>query len=270
MKRVSRTLLPLVLVASLQAMPQWASAQASVATVNGFPLPQSWVDQVIRNNAAQGAKDTPQVRQAIRDELVGREVLAQEALRQKLDQTTESKAQMALLRQTHLVDLLLRQHAQKNPISDEAIKAEYERQAQQLKAAGDVEEARVSQILVGSEAVAQTVLSQLKSGEPFDRLARTLSMDASKERGGDMGWVLPIRLAPVLGKVINDLSKGSTATTAVQTPAGWHILRVEDKRPFKLPGYEDSKNALRQVLALKQRNDYVQQLKAKAKIELAK
>lgn len=266
---ISSTAAALGLLACL-ATPLTALAQASVASVNGFPVPQTWVDQVIRNNAAQGAKDTPQVRQAVRDELVGREVLAQEALRLKLDQTAESKAQMALLRQTHLVDLLLRQHAQKNPITEDTLKTEYDRQAKALREAGDVQEARVSQILVASEAVADTVLGQLKAGEPFDRLARTMSMDASKERGGDMGWVLPIRVAPTLGKVINDLPKGSTATSAVQSPAGWHILRVEDKRPFKLPGYEDSKNALRQVLAVQQRNAYVQQLRAGAKIELAK
>lgn len=269
MTRISQTAATWGLFACLAA-PLSAMAQASVATVNGFPVPQTWVDQVIRNNAAQGAKDTPQIRQAIRDELVGREVLAQEALRLKLDQSPESKAQLALLRQTHLVDQLLRQQAQKSPITEDEMKAEYERQAKLLREAGDVQEARVSQIVVASESAAQTVLGQLKAGEPFDRLARTLSMDASKERGGDMGWVLPIRVAPALGKVINDLPKGSTATTAVQSPAGWHILRVEDKRPFKLPAYEDSKNLIRQGLAVQRVNAYVQQLRAAAKIELAK
>ena len=63
-------------------------AQAKVpvlATVNGAALSEGLLELLVSTNVAQGAKDSPELRQMIKDELIGREVLAQEAQRLGLD-----------------------------------------------------------------------------------------------------------------------------------------------------------------------------------------
>jgi len=71
----------------------------AVATVNGAVISKAEVDRVIARNKAQGREDTPELRAAIKDELIAREVLAQEAVKQKLDRSVEGKLQLNQARQ---------------------------------------------------------------------------------------------------------------------------------------------------------------------------
>lgn len=68
---------------------QVVNAQLAVATVNGVTVPATLLEQVVRNNAKQDITDTPELRQLIRNELILREVLSQEATRRGLDKTEE-------------------------------------------------------------------------------------------------------------------------------------------------------------------------------------
>ena len=81
-RRLSNFLVVLLIVglASPLASAQTKPASA-VASVNGVAIPQALLDTNVRVNIAQGQRDTPELRQAIRDELVNREVLAQESAR---------------------------------------------------------------------------------------------------------------------------------------------------------------------------------------------
>jgi peptidyl-prolyl cis-trans isomerase C len=93
---------------SLSALAQTAALPTGVfATVNGEPLSDALLDVNVVANVTQGRADTPQLRDVIKNELVGREVLAQEAQKLKLDQTGQAQAQMAQLQQNFLANLLL-------------------------------------------------------------------------------------------------------------------------------------------------------------------
>jgi peptidyl-prolyl cis-trans isomerase C len=109
------------------------SANAPLATVNGIAIPASLLEQNVRANVAQGQRDTPELRQLLKDELINREILAQEAAKLGLDKTAEAKTQLAQLRQTLMVELLLTDMMKKNPITDVNIKAEYDRRVETLK-----------------------------------------------------------------------------------------------------------------------------------------
>lgn len=86
--------------ASVGAFAQTSALPTGVfATVNGEPLSDALLDVNVAANVTQGRADTPQLRGVIKNELVGREVLAQEALKLKLDQTGQAQAQMAQLQQ---------------------------------------------------------------------------------------------------------------------------------------------------------------------------
>ena len=241
-------------------------AQAKVpvlATVNGAALSDGLLELLVSTNISQGAKDSPELRQMIKDELIGREVLAQEAQRLGLDKQPQAQLQMTLLRQNHLVELLLRDRLAKNPISDEALRADYDRQ---IKSLGDVSQYRISHIVLSSEADAREVLARAKKGESFDKLAREKSIDASKSEGGSLGWLLPNQVMAAISNVMVNLDQGAVAAAPIQTPAGWHLLKVDEKRPFKAPSLEQSKDQIRQGLQQQQNTEFARKLREAAKI----
>lgn len=234
-----------------------------LATVNGAALSDGLLELLVSTNISQGAKDSPALRQMIKDELIGREVLAQEAQRLGLDKQPQAQLQMTLLRQNHLVELLLRDRLAKNPITDEALRADYDRQ---IKSLGDVSQYRISHIVLSSEADAREVLARAKKGEPFDKLAREKSIDASKSEGGSLGWLLPNQVMAAISNVMVNLDQGAVAAAPIQTPAGWHVLKVDEKRPFKAPSLEQSKDQIRQGLQQQQNTEFARKLREAAKI----
>jgi len=199
------------------------------ATVNGVPVPQSLIDTNVKVNIAQGQKDSPELRQVIQDELVNREILAQESVRLGLDKTTEAQAQWAQVRQTFLVELLLNDYMARNPIPDASLKTEYERQMALMK---DQQQYRLSLIVTATEDQAKAVLARLRKGEAFAKLATEASLDPSKKDGGNVGWVLPAQILPAISNVMVNLAKGALAAAPIQTPAGWNLIKL--KRPARL------------------------------------
>lgn len=237
----------------------------SFALVNSTPLSNQLFDQVLKNNAAQGVKDTPELRNIIKTELVGRAALSQEAQKLGLDKLDTSQAQLELLRQNFLAEALLANHASKNPIDDATVRAEYDRQVAVLK---DSKEYKIRDIVLADEASAKAVMASLRKGESFEKLAREKSLDASKAEGGDLGWLLAEQINPLIANAVVNLGKGAVAAAPIQAQNGWHIIKLEDTRTFIVPKFDDSKAQIRQGLLLKQRNEYVNKIMSDARIQV--
>ena len=235
----------------------------SMASVNGVAIPESLLMQNINANIAQGQKDSPELRQVIKDELINREVLAQESARLGLDKTTDAQVQWAQVRQTFLVELLLNDLMKRNPIADAEVKAEFDLQ---MAAMAGSEQYKIGLIVLPTEDAAKAALVRLRKGENFAKLASEVSIDPSKKDGGSVGWVLSGQILPAIANVMVNLAKGTLVAAPIQTPTGWNIIKVEDKRTFKAPTFDEAKNEMRQMLTQKQRFDYVKKLRDAAKV----
>lgn len=236
------------------------------ASVNGVDISASLFDQVVKTNIDKGIKDTPEMRKTIKDELIAREVLAQEATRLGLDKVPQVQTELALLRQNFLVEMLLKEHLAKNPVTDAAISAEYDRQVKLLNSMKDLQQYKIDLIVVASETDARAVIASLKKGASFEKLAREKSIDPSAKAGGSLNWFLPNQILPVISKEVVSLDKGEVAKAPVQTPSGWDIVKVVDKRAYKIPALEESKNLVRAGLEQQQRVEYARQLREAAKV----
>src|SRR5438067_7987724 len=160
-----------------------ATIPAAGAASTGKTLyPQSQFDLMLKERLAQGqAQDTPELRNAIREELNTRELLAREARRQGLDKTADMKTQMDLASQTVLVRAYVADWVQKNPVPESELKSEYEKIKTQI---GD-KEYHVRHILVEKEGEEKEVIDELQKGAKFDDLGQARSKDSgSKEEGG--------------------------------------------------------------------------------------
>jgi peptidyl-prolyl cis-trans isomerase C len=240
------------------------TTNAPLATVNGIMIPESLLEQNVRANVAQGQRDTPELRQLLKDELINREILAQEAAKLGLDKTAEARTQLAQLRQTLMVELLLTDMMKKNPITDVKIVAEYDRMILALK---NEQQYRIGLIVTSTEDEAKAILARLNKGESFKKIAEQSSIDPSKEKGGDVGWVLPAQILPAISNVMVNLKKGSVAVAPIRTQSGWNIIKLEDQRSYQPPSLNEAKNDLRQALLQQQRVDFVKRLREGAKIQ---
>ena len=135
----------LLAMTALAAAPVFAQ---NVATVNGKPIPAAKVDQVVKQIVAQGrAADTPQLRDMIKKDLIGREVLIQEADKQGIGGRADVKAAIDNARQSIVINAMQADYLKKNPVKDAYIKAEYDK----AKAQAPEKEYHARHILVEKE-----------------------------------------------------------------------------------------------------------------------
>lgn len=239
-------------------------AAKPVATVNGVRIGGEVLELLVSNSVAQGAKDSPELRTALRNELVAREVLAQEARKQKLDQEAAVRAQILLQQNALLADALIARQASKFKITDEKLRAEYKRQIDLLV---DAEEFQISHVVTTTEAEARAVIRAARGGEAFDKLAREKSINSSRQNGGSLGWLLFNQISPALANVVVNLQVGSVTALPIATPEGWQVIRLDAKRKFKAPSFEDSKRQLVDAVFANERAEFVQKLVKDAKIQ---
>ena len=236
-----------------------------VATVNGKPIKQSNYDLIVKNVQLRGQKLDGATHEAIINDLVDKELLAQEAQRLGLDKQPELIAREELTRREFLVNTFVQDYLKKNPILDSEIKAAYE---QYKKAYGD-KEINAWHILVKTEAEAKDIIAQLNRGGDFAKIAKEKSLDlGSKDRGGDLGWFSPATKVRVFSDVAANLNKGSISNSPVQTQFGWHVIKLIDTRPAQPLSYERVKEELMRNLQQVNIDKLLVQVRSKAKINI--
>ncbi|HWW69501.1 MAG TPA: peptidyl-prolyl cis-trans isomerase [Duganella sp.] len=257
------TFKPASLLIALLVIAVPAFAQ-NVAVVNGKAIPTSRVEAVVKQVVAQGQQpDSPQLRELIKKDLIGREVMMQEAEKQGFGKDAAVKAQIDNARQAIIINAMIADYIKKNPISDADIKAEYDRFTKQ---AGD-KEYHVRHILMATEAEANDVIAKLKAGAKFEDLAKTSKDTGSAANGGDLDWASPSSFPPAFSAAFVALQKGGVTEKPVQTPNGFHVIKVDDIRPAKLPTLEEVKPQISEALAQKKLQAYQEELVKKAKVQ---
>jgi peptidyl-prolyl cis-trans isomerase C len=265
MYSMKKTVLCLLLAFTSQSVFLVANAaDDKPITVNGVTLPSALVERSVNLNVQQGKKDTPELRQLIKEEFINREVVAQQAAKLGLDKTPDGQAAFAEMKRNFLVELFLADYDKTNPITDAAIKAEYDKQ---IAAIGDqAQEYKLSHIVTKTEADARALLARIKKGETFAKVAKEASIDPSAKDSGALGWLLPNQIIPAVANVIVNLTEGSVSAAPIQTAGGWQLVRLEEKRPFKAPKIEDVTPQLRATLQQQQRIDAIKKLRSSAKV----
>ena len=243
------------------AAPAAAPAAPAASAGAGKALyPQQQFDFMLKERMAQGAQDTPELRNAIREELNTRELLAREAKKANLDKNPEIKQQMDLAGQTVLVRAYVTDWIKKNPIPDADLRKEYDA----IKAQMGDKEFKVKHILVEKEDEAKDVIAQLQKGGKFDELAKARSKDpGSKDRGGDLDWNAPGGFVEPFSDAMIATTKGKFTATPVQTQFGYHVIFVEDVREAKVPSFDEVKPQLQQRVQAAHLDKYFRELRAK-------
>jgi peptidyl-prolyl cis-trans isomerase C len=255
----------LALLSALLAVTATAQAaeEKSAALVNGVSIPQSRVDLRVKVATTQGGQtDSPELRKAVRDDLINLEVISQAAIKSGIDKQPETAQQLELAKQSVLAGAFVQEYAKTHPVSEDALKQDYEA----LKARVGNKEYKVSHVLVSTEEEAQAVAKRVKK-EKFAKVAKEKTKDpGSKDNGGDLGWTVPSNFVQPFGEAVLKLEKGQVSEP-VQTQYGWHVIKLEDTRELKVPTFEEVKPNLEKRKQQEAIQKVIVELREKAKIE---
>jgi peptidyl-prolyl cis-trans isomerase C len=255
---------PARLLLAMIAMVALPSFAQNVATVNGKPIPASKVDQLVKQVVAQGkATDSPQLREQVKKELIGREVLIQQADKEGIGNRADVKNAIDNARQSIMINAMLGDYVKKHPVTDAEIKAEYDK----FKAQSGDKEYHARHILVGTEDEAKAIIAKLKGGAKFEDLAKQSKDPGSAANGGDLDWASPAAFVPEFSKAMTSLQKGQVTETPVHTQFGWHVIKLDDVRAAKIPSLDEVKQQIAESLQQKKVAAFRDELMKKAKIQ---
>lgn len=245
------------------AVPAFAQ---NVATVNGKPITQSSVDQFVKLLITQGATDSEQLREQVKQEMINRQVFLQAADKAGIPKQADVQTELELAREGILVRALMADYLKKNPISDAKIQAEYDRLK---KEQAGKQEFQIRHILVEDEKKANELLAQIKKDrKQFAALAKKNSKDpGSAEKGGDLGWGAPGNYVQPFAEAVSKLKKGEITSAPVQTQFGWHIIQLEDTRPVEFPALDQVRPQLEEMMRQQALANFQKELRANAKVE---
>jgi peptidyl-prolyl cis-trans isomerase C len=246
-----------------------ANAQSGsvLTTINGSKIYTSQLNEIVTIAVANGAKDSPELRQNLLDDLVAREVITQDIKKTGLLNKDNNALKLKLAQQNVLLEVWFTEYFKKNPVTESDVRAEYDRQAALIKEPQNSKQYEVSQIMVANEAEATEIIQQINNGAKFETLAKDKSLEKiSGAQGGMVGWVLPAQLASPINVLIVNLEKGKIAQSPIRTNNGWHVIKLDDVRPFVMAPFDQVKNNLSQELVQQRRQQAVNALLKDAKV----
>ncbi|CAB3750700.1 peptidylprolyl isomerase [Burkholderia sp. MSh2] len=223
---------------------------STVATVNGTPITNAEINAVLQ---VSKQPDSPQIRQAIKNQLIARVLIQQAAEKANYGSRPEVQTAMQAAKVNAETQLYLKDNVKPASVADADVKARYD----EIVASLGQDEYRPRLIVVKDPATAATVLSELKAGKPFDGVARQYSIAPSRDAGGELPWVsfrtpatdgktsgLPVAIAQALEK----LPVGAITSDSIAVDGARVIVKLDAKRPTQVPSFNQAQAPIRQQL----------------------
>lgn len=236
-----------------------------VAVVNGEPITKEMYRFYAEQRQKQlGDINTAGARQAIIDELITQLLLAQQAKKQNLDENPQVALQMEMVKRNLLATAAVRDFLQEHTPSEEAIQEEYEKVTEEMKG----KEYKARHILVDTEEEAKDIIVELDQGADFSELAKEHSKDTSGAEGGDLGWFTKDLMVKPFGDAVAVQEIGKYSAEPVETQFGWHVVIVDEVRNSEPPPLTQVKPQITQLLQSRMINEYLENLREKAEVEI--
>ncbi len=253
------------LVWGLSTGPAWAvDTDPVVATVNGHEIRLSDVENA-RNQLPSQLQNAPlrDIYPVLLESLIDTRLAADKATRLGYHETPEFKNRMAQVSDQILQRIMMARHIEQH-LTDELILERYQKLAQK---AGTQFEIHARHILVESEDRAKELIAMLDDGQIFAELAAEHSTGPSRSRGGDLGWFGPGQMVEPFEAAAMALDVGAYTNAPVQTKFGWHVILVEERRPFPVPSYQEAREVIAKELLSEIGGNFMTTLRGESKIE---
>ena len=238
-------------------------AKAVVAVVNGKEITQDVLNQYLSvvQRSADPKKNDPR---AALDDLVATEIALQEARKTDILERDEIKQRIEDFTRNILLTTWTKEKVEAFEVTDEELKTVYEDRVK--KDANDEFKAR--HILLKTEEEAKAVIKEIADGADFVKVAEEKSTGPSAKNGGDLGWFKSATMVKPFSDAVKEMEKGSVSKEPVKTQFGYHVIKLEETRPAKVPPMDTLKPQLQRMLAQQKMMTFMEDMKEKADIKI--
>jgi peptidyl-prolyl cis-trans isomerase C len=263
-----------LLFLSCQRTGEKGLGEKDLVRINDVSISTGEFHQMLEKQPLEGKMkllSEKETRDFLENYVIPREVLYQEAKKRGLDKNKEILTKIEDVKRAMVIEALLEEVLRgKAEVSEEEIQRYY-KENQALFT--EPQEIKIRHIVVNSEPALKEVVTKLSKGENFEKLASTYNIGNFKEDGGNLGYIRRGQLAPPFAQFEEaafSLRKRGEISEVVNTPYGYHIIRLEDMRGTAVRPLNQVKERIRFFLQPKKRQDayleYVKEAKLKAKI----
>lgn len=239
------------------------AAGPAVAVVNGKTLTKSEFDLYVENVERQSKRQiSEEEKTQLLDQFISMKLAAEVAEKDGVEKDGKVRDQLALARLNVLVDSGLQQWLEKNPVTDQELRPEYDAQVAQMP-----KEYHARHILVDDPAKAEALTKQLKAGGDFAKAAEKHSKDPSGKNGGDLGWFTLETMVKPFSDAVAALQPGQMTDAPVHSQFGWHVIKLEASRVASPPPFEEVKDRVKMLVQRKKLQNYLDDLRKNAQIE---
>ncbi|ARL38812.1 peptidyl-prolyl cis-trans isomerase [Burkholderia pseudomallei] len=222
----------------------------AVAMVNGQVISKGQLNAAVQ---ASGSPDTEALRQTIKQRLIARELVRQQAEAQRYDLLPDVRDAMRNAAVDAEVNRYLRDHVHPAPIAEADIRARYD--ANIAKPGSKEFKARI--LIVGDDQSAAAVTSALRRGGNFQTLARRYSTAANRNQGGELPWLTfkddptdeqTYGLSVPVARAIVRLAPGDLTVHPIAVGEARVFVKLDDVRPTRVIPYQHARPALQRQL----------------------
>ena len=196
--------------------------QITYARDSGQRVDEPELDRVVANVAAQNKLTMAQLLERLKQD------------------GTDYKSFRENLRDQMLTERVREREVQgRIKISDAEVDAYLDKKRAALEQGGQINLAQVlvsvpegapESVVAERRARAEEALARIKGGEDFAKVAREVSEDGNKARGGEIGMRPADRLPDIFVAAVKDVKTGQVAPALLRSGAGFHILKVVERQ----------------------------------------
>jgi peptidyl-prolyl cis-trans isomerase C len=239
---------------------------AQVAVVNGEPVLESVLRIYVLATERKNLDElSPEDRERVLNDLIGLQLLAQQAEKDGLTSSRTLAAQLELQRLRLVANATATDYVEKNPPSDTDIQAIYDENLPLLQG----EQYKARHILVTTREEADVVIEQLRDGAEFDALAQARADGPTGPNGGALDWFTLDSMPAEFASAVRAMNVGTYSTEPVQTEFGFHVIMLDDTRKQEPPALADIRNELVSAAQRKRLDDYIKALRQAATVTIS-
>jgi peptidyl-prolyl cis-trans isomerase C len=272
-----KKVLVLVVLFLISSVPAFAEDDIVLAKIGDTKITMSDFNRILSYYGPERQKlmeQNPQYKATVLQRIVQGMVLSKIARESGFDKDDDIKKQIDLLVNDFLASEYLKKEViAKINVTEKDMQLYYKVHQEEFKTP---EMVRARHILIkvdksaseedkkNAKEKAEEILKRIKSGEDFAKLASEFSDDSgSKKKGGDLGFFSKGKMVPAFEKVAFSLKPGEVSDI-VETPFGFHIIKVEEKKESILEPYEKVKDKVKDNVFAEFRKAKVEEFVEKA------
>jgi peptidyl-prolyl cis-trans isomerase C len=241
--------------ATMQATPPAAGAVAGatagvaadpvVAKVDGQPIHLSDL-QTAAQELPPNARTMPQATlyPMLLEQMIDGQALVVEARKAGLQKDPAVERQISAATD-HVLETAMLSRVVGPTLTDDALRARYQRD---IASKPGEDEVHARHILVDNEALAKTIIAELKKGGDFAALAKQYSKDPGADHSGDLGFFHKDEMVPEFSAAAFAMQPGQISDVPIHTQFGWHVIQVLERRHSAPQTFEQARNDLRQKM----------------------